>query len=40
MLSPDSLLGQFAGKKAHLHRQEKALFSRHRPLNAELQSLH
>jgi hypothetical protein len=39
MILPDSLLGQFSGKKAHLQRHQKALFSGHRLLNLELESL-
>jgi hypothetical protein len=36
MLSPDLRFGHFPRKKAHLERQEEALFCGHRPLNLEL----
>lgn len=36
---PDPGLGQFAGKLAHLKRQEQPLFSRHRLQNLLLNSL-
>jgi hypothetical protein len=39
MLSPNPLLGQFAGKQAHFKRDQQAFFPGHRPPNFELDSL-
>jgi hypothetical protein len=39
MLTPNPPLAQFSGKQAHLKRREQALFSRHGPLNLELDGL-
>jgi hypothetical protein len=39
MLLPNPLLCQFPREQTHLKRPEQPLFSGHRPLNSELDSL-